>query len=507
MSSISQNITRLQAAKSNIKDAINAKGGTLTDNDGFEEFPQAILDLAGQSGTITPSNIKSLVEPNTTAYNLARLVDAKIDIKNAILAKGGTVTTGDGLEEFPTDIASIPTQTTVVYGFHIDSSKSDPSQAVTYLEDAVGMTPAAMNYSTGVFNYGDWENAFFMPKPCMLYSNGTVAYYLDPNDYTKKADGTTSDIANTSFDGNAMMEWGKDGQKIWYKIVPDSGNNYSASIYISNEQVDTGYHAYNFIKPDGVTYADHFYTAIYKGYVDSNDKIRSISGISKTNIAVSDKTLSDAITSAKKNGTGWNVGTYGDRELITLLLVLISKSLNTSSKFGMGNVVYQGIKFHPTGSMNNKGLFWGKQTSTESDTSGVKVFGIEDYWGNGTLRVVGLSNNTTYGGYSVKYAYGTSDGSSTIDYGLTGYKTTNIKPDTSGSTSSLLRRMNFSLGYMLPVYADSSASESTYYCDWFAFSKAYNRTGYPNFGRNAGAFCMDITGEHSSTSSHALSYR
>lgn len=505
--SIATNLQRLQAAKSDIKDAINAKGGTLTDNDGFEDFPQAILDLAGQSGTITPSNIKSQVQQGAVAYNLARLVDAKIDMENAILAKGGTVTSGDGLEEFPTDIASIPTQTTIVYGFHIDSTKSNPSQAVTYLEDAVGMTPAAMNYSTGVFNYGDWENAFFMPKPCMLYSNGTVAYYLDPNDYTKKADGTASDITNISFDGNAMMEWGQNGQKIWYKIVPDPGNVYSASIYISNEQVDDNYHAYNFIKPDGVTYADHFYTAIYEGYVDSNDKMRSISGITGINISISEKTLSDAITSAKKNGTGWNVGTYGDRELITLLLVLISKSLNTSSKFGMGNVVYQGSNFHPTGSMNNKGLFWGKNTSTERDTSGVKVFGMEDYWGNGALRVVGLSNNTTYEGYSVKYAYGTSDGSSKIDYYVTGYKTTNIKPNTSGSTNSFLRRINFSLGYMLPVYADSSASESTYYCSRFSFSKEYNHTGYPTFGRNAGAFNMDITGKHSYEELHALSYR
>lgn len=505
--SIATNLQRLVTAKSDIADAITAKGGTVNQGDGFEEFPQAILDLAGQSGTITPSNIKSQVQQGTVAYNLARLIDAKIDMENAILAKGGTVTTGDGLEEFPTDIDSIPTWTTIVYGFHIDSTKSDPSQAVTYLEDAVGMTPAAMNYSTGVFNYGDWENAFFMPKPCMLYSNGTVAYYLDPTDYTKKADGTASDIANTSFDGNAMMEWGQNGQKIWYKIVPDSGNKYSASVYISNEQVDNGYHAYNFIKPNGVTYADHFYTAIYKGTVDSNNKLRSISAAHING----DKALSDAIISAKNNGTGWNIGTYGDRELITLLLVLISKSLNTSTKFGMGNVAYQG-RPNDTGSMNNKGLFWGRNTSS----SGVKVFGIEDYWGNGDLGVVGLSNHSSQG-YSVKYTYGTSDGSSTIDYGLTGYKSTGVIPDSSGSKNSILRRMDFSLGYMLPVYADSSASTSSYYCNYFSFSTAYNRTAYPTFGGRAttssgvagcyGAFKLDLTVKEPYSRSYSISYR
>ena len=33
-----------------------------------------------------------------------------------------------------------------IYGFHINSNESDPSAAVTYLKDAVGMTPAKMDY-------------------------------------------------------------------------------------------------------------------------------------------------------------------------------------------------------------------------------------------------------------------------------------------------------------------------------------------------------------------------
>lgn len=45
---------------------------------------------------------------NTIADNLQRLVDAKNDIADAIVAKGGTVNEGDGLEEFSADIATIP---------------------------------------------------------------------------------------------------------------------------------------------------------------------------------------------------------------------------------------------------------------------------------------------------------------------------------------------------------------------------------------------------------------
>lgn len=47
--------------------------------------------------------------PHTIAENLARLQAAKTAIANAITAKGGTVGSGDGLEDFPTDISTIST--------------------------------------------------------------------------------------------------------------------------------------------------------------------------------------------------------------------------------------------------------------------------------------------------------------------------------------------------------------------------------------------------------------
>lgn len=46
--------------------------------------------------------------PNSIADNLQRLQDAKTAIGNAITAKGGTVSSGDGLEDFATAIGTIP---------------------------------------------------------------------------------------------------------------------------------------------------------------------------------------------------------------------------------------------------------------------------------------------------------------------------------------------------------------------------------------------------------------
>ena len=126
----------------------------------------------------------------------------------------------------------------LIYGFHISNNESDPSAKVTYLKDAAGMTPAHMDYSNGVFDYGSWENAFFMPRPCMLKSDGTVDYYLDPSDYSKKEDGVTaSDVANTSYDGNAMMEWGSNDNQIWTKVVPDSNDPISGSVITARARV------------------------------------------------------------------------------------------------------------------------------------------------------------------------------------------------------------------------------------------------------------------------------
>jgi len=47
-----------------------------------------------------------------------------------------------------------------LYGIHINPNESDPSNAVTYLEDAVGMTPAKMGNST--FDYGSFRLPFLV---------------------------------------------------------------------------------------------------------------------------------------------------------------------------------------------------------------------------------------------------------------------------------------------------------------------------------------------------------
>ena len=58
---------------------------------------------------------------------------------------------------------------------------AEKKSRVTYLYDAVGMTPAAMNYTDGTFNYGSWGNVEFVKNnyPCMvkLTAQRTTSYW------------------------------------------------------------------------------------------------------------------------------------------------------------------------------------------------------------------------------------------------------------------------------------------------------------------------------------------
>ena len=378
-----------------------------------------------------------------------------------------------------------PPVTSVVYGWHVDPSVADSSNAVTYLEDAVGMTPAAMGAST--FDYGSWEDAFFMPKPCMVRSNGEVAYYLDPNDYSKKADGTPSDVANPDFDGNAMMEWGK----IWYKFAggETDGEGY---FYVSNVQVDDSYHCWcNYDSKDNIT--DHFYTAIYNG--TGTTKLRSISGVALTSAnGNGGTTVTQEVERATANNTTadveWYTDVWADRLLINALLVLIGKSLNTQATFGRGlDTGSQTAKeAYVTGTLNDKGLFWGV---TADGNSAVKVFGMENWWGCVWHRTAGCISVDR--ALKIKLTYGTADGSTAVGYNQTG--SGYISDGTIPSSDNYVKAMAYNqYGYM----ADNvtGGSSSTYYADYF-----YQNTGTRYLlvggssadGVPAGAFYFSLT--------------
>ena len=79
--------------------------------------------------------------PNTIAENLTRLQNARTAIAKAITAKGGTVASGDGYEEFVKDILTIPT-----------------SGSWQLYRDIVRLGYGADLYPVGTILYDDWGN-------------------------------------------------------------------------------------------------------------------------------------------------------------------------------------------------------------------------------------------------------------------------------------------------------------------------------------------------------------
>lgn len=398
--------------------------------------------------------------------------------------------------------------TGTIYSIHISNDEADPYARVTYGMDAANMFPSYMDFVTGEFNWGSWENAFFMPKPCMLKYDGTVDYYLDPNDYTKKADGTASDIADTAYGGNAMMEWGQNGKKIWMKIVPEG--TASGTIYIADHQADAGYYAWPFIDANG-DYIDHFYTPIYNGSNVSN-VLRSISG----QTPMKSQTAATERNYAKANNSSlpiWDTEVWSDIMLINMLLVLMGKSTDTQRTFGEG-VHTNGTEAinatFKTGVHNDKGLFFGTNSGACGSNSWgncVKVFGMENWWGYQWRRFAGLVNDN--GTIRYKMTRSIKDGTTVSDYVVSTsggdyngkYMTGPTVPSASGA---YINQMTFLANIIVPKAASGSAT--TFYCDglWTNNSQVdYALRGAASgYGALAGAFAVSLYDLASHTAWH-----
>ena len=349
-----------------------------------------------------------------------------------------------------------------LYGFKLDQNESDPASMITYLSDCdnAQFASAYMNYTTDTFNYGDWGNAWFIKKlkPCMLKYDGTVDYELDKNDYTKRADGTDSDVSNTSYEGNAMIGF----PKVYWKIV-DNGDN-TANIYFCDKKLDADFVCWSHIDNNG-NEIDYCYMPAFPGAL-VDGRLRSLSGLAP----MVNQTRQTEINYAKANNTNsdiiWYTEVYSDRKLLELLALLIGMSTETQQVFGAGNnnsyVSTSNTGVKNSGTMNTKGLFWGNN----DNVSGVKVFGMEHLWGNTWRAVAGWINDK--GTQKIKMTYGMSDGSTVDGYNLdgTGYiSTPNSTP--SGTSGGYISKILATENGLILVVASGSAT--TYYCDglWF----------------------------------------
>lgn len=347
-----------------------------------------------------------------------------------------------------------------------------------------------------VMDWGDWENAQFMPKPCMLRNNGTVDYYLNPNNYNQKADGSpTTDISDVNYDGNAMMEW----SPVFTKNETIGTKHY---IYFCSEKLDDSYECYSAKKEDG-NYGDHWYMPIYEGRV-VNNVMRSLStGTDGTSGAkpTASTTMDQEMTYAKANGTGWNITCWADENLVAMLGIMVMGRLNCAMAIGYNCGSSTSALTHNIGTANKKGMFFGHYTTSAYAT---KFFGMENWWGHRLRRCVGLLTKDYK--VFVKMTKSIVDGSTVQNYNSTadGYINTGITvPAMSGSY--FVDVANSKYGYAIPTAltkykgdtGTAGGSASTYYCDggWSAGGVcALLSGGAVSYGTASGLFCFCVSG-------------
>ena len=363
-------------------------------------------------------------------------------------------------------------QAYILLGFKINKNDSNPATRITYTEMAVGHTPAKVNLSTGEFSYGDFGGYWFVTenKPYMVRSNGQAAYELDPDDYTKKKDGSASDISNTSFDGNAMAKI----PLVWLKQWQDDNYEYCN---ICNVQLDNTYRADAFMRSDG-SIMDYIWLSCFDGSLISS-KVRSLKGQTTMNT----QTGTNEITYAKANGDLWYTRTWSQRNLINMLLLLMGRNENTQEVYGYGHYTggSQASNLLKTGTLSDKGQFCGYSASGKA----MKVFHIENWWGNAWERIAGLM-----------YVSGTIRTKMSPPYNTTGDGYTNTGVTMGGTSGGYCSVTKMTENGRLPV--TMSGSETTYTCDggWFNASQVdYALVGGSCYdGLHVGASCVNLGG-------------
>ena len=336
--------------------AIEAGTKKAIENNGWTLLPKVVVNtLTGSTVTATngDSTLKATETDNHTwEFDIPKLGKWTIHAEKAGTFSRDVTLDVEEIKEYKLEIAH-----GVRYGYRVKKDEGDPYGRVEHLYDAVGLTPAKMNFTTGVFDYGSWKDKWFVTKnkPCMVKSNGQVDYYLKSDDYAYKEDGTSSDVANTSYDGNAMAQI----PLVWVSRYEKDGYEYEI---ISDIQYDETYKAYAHTREDG-TIADYFFWSIFGGS-GGVTKMRSLSGQSLANTL----TAEQEITGCKANGDGWFIHTWSQRQLLRTLLVLMGKSTNTQAVFGNGNCRSgsDAGSLLKTGTLNTKGQFWGTSANSSS---------------------------------------------------------------------------------------------------------------------------------------------
>lgn len=363
------------------------------------------------------------------------------------------------IEDIDEITGGCPIDPKVCYTLKIDTTNSNPLTSCEYIDDATNMEKGAATW--------DEQPIFNTIKPC-VFNNGEVVYYLNPDNFNLKEDGSAAILDGT--DGDVMIEFGKFAYRLY-----NEGDYQYVSITNDSDLVasDDRFHYYAFTR-EAEGDVEKMYIGAFKGYVDADGKMRSIANGLTPTASIS---LNQSKAAAALTGTNYSIFEYGQLVALQCLYLIKYGNLDCQAALGLGLVDADASV--AVGSTLDKGMYYG---STTDGTIQMKFAGIEDLWGNIAEWcdgfTTGMDETSTYITYTTQYGNTQQttitdiDGNTNVNYGFLS--------EIQGTTE---------LGFSGSRF---TGSETTYYADdsGFAPSRVLSFGARWADGLAGGLFCL-----------------
>ena len=374
-----------------------------------------------------------------------------------------------------------------VYGFIEHNAILAPGSRIEYIGANKDYEPISVTMGGG-FSLKSWADFPLLKanKPYMVHADGTPDYRLREDDYTKKEDGTASDVANANYNGGAFS-W---LMKIYKREYMAGDDRY---VLFRFEKAD-GFEPVGFLDPDNRELEGAWIPMFYGSIV--SEKMRSTSGMqpdySKTTAA--QKTAIDAFSSRARFFGGPLVETIID------LLIMFAKTTELQTAYGCGNMSGYDASLSPTYGVKQNNVVGGGQFYGTSDGKSLNkifhsiVLGSYNQWMRDPYEVV-VNGRVRV---SKNYAYDVT-GASYADTGITAAN----RP--GGNGWDYPHKYQTVAGYGAVPVAPYSGSTSTGGCDGLyrhenqsGITAVALRFGNCNNGRPAGPrarFWFSVAGD------------
>ena len=238
-------------------------------------------------------------------------------ITKSITANGTYSASADNADGYSQVTVNVRTD---FYGMIIHQAVADPNERIEYIGINTNYRKMTPDFTSGKVDYGDWIGmpTIVRNKPAMIKTDGTLDYYLDELDYSKKADGTASDVDDMTYDGNAFAWF----PAMWMKITE---NDSDLEIRFAYEQLDPDYYE---VCPTG---SEGVWLPMFYGSPDSSGKMRSIANTSVLGGKTNNTTTDVQNTAIKRNGNDYYFLGGKLLDCISLLQMMWFKTTNSDN--------------------------------------------------------------------------------------------------------------------------------------------------------------------------------